>query len=890
MSTPDRSKLKSSGKSKEIRQVVPDNKITRRKQIEAALKASEENFRNSMNSSLMGIRIMGDADYTLYANQALLDMFGYKNIDELRASPPQEHYTPESRAAFLRRHEQFLRGESLPDQLEFDIIRKDGAIRHLQLFSKSVLWDGKQQHQFIYNDVTERKQAENALKASEQNFRNSMDSSLMGIRIVDAEWHTLYVNRVFLEMFGFKNIDEVSRTSLQDRYTPEEKARYQHRMEQKQRGESIPDNPKVDIIGKDGTVLHIVVYANEVIWDGNKQRQLIYQDITARQQAEDALRLSEKNLRNSLDSSLFGIRIIDVQGQTLYANKALLDIFGYANLDEVKSSPPQDHFTPEGFKDFDLRREKRIRGEAIPDKVEIDIVRKDGKIRHLLVLLHDVLWNGKQELQIYYQDITELKQAEAALHESEEKYRLIVENSSDIIFTLNAAGEFTFISASVKNMLGYNANDLIGHFFQSVVHADDVKLIQEAIQRNILDGHQTPGGTEYRVRHISGEWRWHNGTGNTLRDANGEFLYFIGMTRDITEIKRLQEETKRTNEQLTVLVKKLEEQQRQSVILTEMRDMLQACSKMEETAPIIMGSMKKLFPASQGALFLLSNSRSDLESVVTWGNFPTASDNNVFSPDACWGLRRGRAHVVEDINIGPICPHLINTPAAPYVCLPLMAKGDILGLLHLKNAFSPNGSGNQEIADLRQMAVTLSEYLSLSIANVKLSESLSRQSILDPQSGLYNRRFMEESLQREIMRAERKKTPIGIIMGDLDHFKKFNDVYGHAAGDKIITEIGRVFKDKFRGSDIACRYGGEEFLIIVPETSLEETFKRADALREEIKKMEMVFQGQILGAITMSMGISAYPVNGTKMDELLRLADTALYKAKQEGRDRVVSS
>jgi diguanylate cyclase (GGDEF)-like protein len=148
---------------------------------------------------------------------------------------------------------------------------------------------------------------------------------------------------------------------------------------------------------------------------------------------------------------------------------------------------------------------------------------------------------------------------------------------------------------------------------------------------------------------------------------------------------------------------------------------------------------------------------------------------------------------------------------------------------------------------------------------------------------------MEESLQREITRAARKQTPIGIIMGDLDHFKKFNDVCGHAAGDKIISQIGKLFNDKFRGSDIACRYGGEEFLIILPETSPEDTFKRAEALREEIKKLEMVFQGQILGIITMSMGIAAYPQNGVRMDELLRVADTALYKAKQEGRDRVIT-
>jgi diguanylate cyclase (GGDEF)-like protein len=148
---------------------------------------------------------------------------------------------------------------------------------------------------------------------------------------------------------------------------------------------------------------------------------------------------------------------------------------------------------------------------------------------------------------------------------------------------------------------------------------------------------------------------------------------------------------------------------------------------------------------------------------------------------------------------------------------------------------------------------------------------------------------MEESLQREITRAARKQTPIGIIMGDLDHFKKFNDDFGHAAGDKIIAQIGKLFNDRFRGSDIACRYGGEEFLIILPETSLADTVKKADTLREEIKKMEIIFQGQILGTITMSMGVAAYPEKGGRMDELLRVADTALYKAKQEGRDRVIS-
>ncbi len=889
MAARDKAKVKPLQKSKETKKRDSGKVIIDHKQVEEALKASEQNFRNSLDQSMNGIRISDNTDHTSYVNQAFLDIFGYKNIQEVLSTPPQEYYTPEAHADWVVRHEKLMRGEPMPRQVDVDIVRKDGELRNLEVSMRQVFWDGKEQNQTLYHDITERKKVEYALKLSEQNFRNSMDSSLFGVRIVDVQGNTLYANQTLLDIFGYSNFDEEKSSPPQEHFTKEGFEAFVLRREKRTRGETIPDKVEVDIVRKDGTIRHLQVFNEDVIWNGKQELQIYYQDITELKQAEQTCQLSEQNFRNSMDMSAIGIRISDNNDHTSYANKALLEIFGYENIDEVRKNPPQEHYSPAAHASWVLRHEKLLRGEPMPKQVDIDIIRKDGTVRNLDVSMMDVFWDGKQQFQTLYNDITERKAAEAAAHESEEKYRLIVENSSDIIFTLNATGDFLYISAAVKNILGYNAADLLGHAFRSILYPDDIKIVQEAIQRNIMDGHQTPGGTEYRVRHKNGEWRWHNGTGNTVRDVNGKFLYFIGMGRDITEMKRLTEETKLTNEKLNMMIKKLEEQQRQNTILTEMRDMLQACSRMEETAPIIMGSMKKLFPASQGALFLLSNSRSDLESVVTWGDFPTSSENNIFSPDACWGLRRGRAHVVEDVNIGPICAHLIHTLPAPYVCLPLMAKGDILGLLHLKNAFNTNGSGNQEIADLKQMATTLSEYLSLSIANVKLSESLSRQSIQDPQTGLYNRRFMEESLQREITRAARKQTPIGIIMGDLDHFKKFNDVYGHGAGDKIIAQIGKLFNDKFRGSDIACRYGGEEFLIILPETSPEDTFKRADALREEIKKLEMVFQGQILGVVTMSMGIAVYPQNGVRMDELLRVADTALYKAKQEGRDRVVS-
>jgi diguanylate cyclase (GGDEF)-like protein/PAS domain S-box-containing protein len=560
-------------------------------------------------------------------------------------------------------------------------------------------------------------------------------------------------------------------------------------------------------------------------------------------------------------------------------NKGARDLYGYSADDVIGRE--HSFLVPFDVQDNTLEVFKRIKQGEPSAHYETVHKRKDNSRVHVSLTVSpfknqagDVI-----ALVIFVRNTAEREQAK-------ELFEAITQSSPIGIYVVQD-GKFHHINRQFERIIGYNMDELLSTESLSYIHPEDRELVRTNAISALKSGVCQP--YEYRIVTKSGQIKWILETVTSIWSQGKRAT--LGNFMDITESKRMQEETRQANASLTKMVKNLEEQRRQSVILTEMRDMLQACSKMEETAPIIMGYMKKIFPRSQGALFLLSNSRSDLESIVTWGGFPKDADDNIFTPDACWGLRRGRAHVVENVDIEPICPHLKHTPTSPYVCLPLMAKGDILGLLHLMNDFNGKDSvQNQMLGDLKETAIVLSEYLSLSLANVKLSENLSMQSIHDPQSGLYNRRFMEESLQREILRAARKQTQIGIIMADLDHFKKFNDVYGHAAGDKIISQLGKLLREKFRASDIACRYGGEEFLVILPESSKEDTAKRADALREEVKKMELVFQGQILGAITISMGIAAYPVNGNRAEELLRVADTALYRAKQEGRDRVVSA
>lgn len=468
---------------------------------------------------------------------------------------------------------------------------------------------------------------------------------------------------------------------------------------------------------------------------------------------------------------------------------------------------------------------------------------------------------------------------------TDELFKAIM-SSSPIGMYITQDGEFQFISRKFAEILGYSQDELMGSEALNYVCNEDRDMVRTKATEALKSGQCQP--YEYRVITKTGEFKWILETVISIQYMGRRST--LGNFMDITERKLAQEEMRQTNEKLTLLIKKFEKQNHFNSILTEMRDLLQACSTIEEITPIIMSSMKNLFPRTEGALFLMSSSKSDLESVARWGGFSEDIDDNVFAPGACWGLRRGHAHVVNDADIGPICPHLKHKLNTAYICLPLMAKGDVLGLLHLRSEQSISSPDKQQkISELKDMAVTISEYLSLAIANVKLSERLSKQSVQDPLSGLYNRRYMEESLEHEIQRAIRKHTQIGIVMADIDHFKEFNDMYGHAAGDMAINLIGKLFKQGIRGTDIACRYGGEEFILIFPDCSLEDTFKRAENLREEIKKLQIIFQGQLLGSITVSMGAVTYPVYGVNMNDLLRTADIALYQAKQAGRDRVAS-
>jgi diguanylate cyclase (GGDEF)-like protein len=390
----------------------------------------------------------------------------------------------------------------------------------------------------------------------------------------------------------------------------------------------------------------------------------------------------------------------------------------------------------------------------------------------------------------------------------------------------------------------------------------------------------------------------HSRTALTISLGHG-LLWLVGMAGIVLGRRRLitswtqeehaEEALRQSNERLQDLVEVTGRLNREISLVSELADHLHACMTGEEAQQIIHRMAPRLFPEQSGALLLLNASRNILELTVAWGETPP--DQPVMDPRKCWALRRGRPYLMQEADQDLICEHLSPPLAAGYYCVPLVAQGETLGVLHLRAmAPAPGGVSRPAISESCQsLAITVAEHLALSLGNLKLQETLRLQAIRDPLTGLFNRRFMVETLERELYRMHRKGSSLAVIMMDIDHFKHFNDTFGHSAGDALLSALGRMMSSKVRKEDVACRYGGEEFTLILPEMSLETACNRAEELRQSVHGLHLEHHGQSLGTITISLGVAVFPQHGEDPEALLGAADAALYEAKHAGRDRVVA-
>jgi diguanylate cyclase (GGDEF)-like protein len=342
---------------------------------------------------------------------------------------------------------------------------------------------------------------------------------------------------------------------------------------------------------------------------------------------------------------------------------------------------------------------------------------------------------------------------------------------------------------------------------------------------------------------------------------------------------------KRDREALELEVRELSRHSQEVELFGQLAEMLQACVSTKELCSIIAIFAQDLFPDDAGAIYLHDPERQVLQCMASWGD-PGPAPCADFHPEDCWSIRRGKPYYKEAPHEDIYCAHVESPLPAHIFCLPLMGQESVLGLLHLQ----AGSSGNLISEARRFVAIALAYQATLGLSNLKLKETLREEAIHDPVTGLFNRRFMKESLDREIASAERNSTSLAVIAFDLDHFKDVNDTLGHAAGDSLLQGLAKLTKHSLRKTDICCRQGGDEFLSILPDIKEDDALALAEDLRMQADRFTREHFPSLAGKVTVSAGVALFPQDASSSESLQKTVDRALYRAKELGRNQVFAA
>ncbi|MGA7376927.1 MAG: diguanylate cyclase [Candidatus Sulfotelmatobacter sp.] len=610
-------------------------------------------------------------------------------------------------------------------------------------------------------------------------------------------------------------------------------------------------------------------------------------------------------------------------GQDDYFNQRCFDFTG-STLEEMRGMGWGKVVHPDDLENCVSSWQNAMRvGE--PYEIEYRLRRKDGSFRWFLGRANPIrnatgeiikwfgtctdIENQKQNQQNLEGQIKEqtLQLAETNARLQRELYFQTLEGIPEIVWTADPDGAIDFTNRKWLDYSGLTAEQSVGEGWARAVHADDLALCIAKWEGALLVGN--PFEAEYRLRDRNGHFRWFLVRANPIRNSAGQILKWFGSCTDIESQKqnqqileeqilertaqladantRLQEEMlekdfarNELDQQNETMMTELQKRSERATMLAKMGELLQSCISRDEVFAAALGYAPKIFPTARGAVALLDSSRSHAEVLGSWSECQLPMRE--FEPTECWALRTGHPHLVVAGDSTAPCTHAAGVKNA-YLCIPILGQGETLGILHLQ---ATDAVPQLDPAEL-SFKTTFAGQVGLSIANIRLREALRMQSVRDALTGLYNRRYLEEVLDRETRRAGRAGQSMGILMLDLDHFKRFNDTYGHDAGDAVLRETAAFLLKNVRAEDFVCRYGGEEFVVILPTADVEGSTTRAEKLRSKMRELSILHQGKSLGMVTFSIGVAAFPANGMSPKELMAAADGALYEAKRGGRDQV---
>ena len=762
----------------------------------------------------------------LYANKAAVNFYGYPK-KKLCTMLIQEINTLPSQEVAAERERAI---NSNRNYFIFPHRLASGEERIVEVHSSPVTLQNKQYLFSIIHDITDRKRMENAVISNETNFRNLAESSPNGILIASAQGQHVYANQHAAEMLGY-SVQELLQTHLKDLADPAAYPILQQRLADRIAGLPVPNAYETIIKRKDGSNFPAEVTGTRTTWQDQVCDLVIFRDITDRKLAQAALQESERKLRALFELLPVGVSVLDPDNNVIYVNPALESILGMPHAALLQGNYRQRTYlrkdgttmTADEFASVRATRER----EAVFN-VETGIVKENGQ----------VVWTNVNAVPLDFPDwrivitttdVTLRKIAE----EKVAQLAAIVEDSEDIILSTTLDGIILNWNKGARLTYGYTESEMVGKSISILVPPelkDEVFQIFEKIKNGIPISRFETVRTRKDGLQINVSLSI-----SPIRDTEGKIIASSTIGHDITERKRVEDQLR----QLSGAV----EHSPASIVITDVE------GRIEYVNP--------KFTKLNG--YLIEEVRGKIPRLLRSDNPP-----HTIYPEPWQTIQSGKEWR------GEFLAHKKNGES-------------YWSSASISPIFDPNGNITHFVSVNEDITARKAAEEKIRTMNIEL-EKLAATDYL---TGLHNRRYFMQRGMDEFKRAIRNNHPLALLMLDIDEFKKVNDTYGHEVGDTTLHQFGVTLKAVLREIDILGRLGGEEFAVLLPNTSLEDAFVLAERIRQTIANTTFEELREAL-SITTSIGVTALYKNMTGIDDMLRNADTAMYQAKNGGRNRVM--
>jgi len=710
-------------------------------------------------------------------------------------------------------------------------------------------------------------------------FFSFLEEGPLGMAFIDSSYCVVKANKTFCNYLGYTQ-QEI--TSLQVPALIENNQTCLQLINQTIDRSLKFSKIEVPIIRKDGETFwsQITVSAPPSEEKFNNHCLIMIEDICDRKQTEAVLYTEKQLLERLINSSVDGIVAFDRDLFFTVWNPSMEQILGV----NVHKTIGRHAFTScPILKELgeDNNFKAALQGERAVSKGKQYTIPGTAQERYFEAYYGPMYGRNEKEIiggLAIFRDVTERIKLEESKQTSEQRYSELIENAYDMVYTHDIKGRITSINKAAERMLGYSRSEAYQMRFHQFVAPEFRDAVRKILDRQLTDF--APSTQELQIISKDGN-RVMLEVNTRVMYREGKAVGIQGIARDITERKKWEDTLKEANHKLEAWVHELEQRTHEMTLLSEMGDILRACMNTKEIYEVIVNVAQDIFPGQGGALYILGPLRNIVESVAEWGD--TTGLEPTFAPNECWALRRGRIHCVDDIQTGLLCKHLHSPMPKGYLCVPMMAQSEAVGILYLKQ------SENAQISDAKQkLAMAMAEHVAMALSNLRLHETLRSQSIRDQLTGLFNRSFMEESLELELRRAIRSQLSLSIIMLVIDKFQEFTDTFGIEKSDSLLCDIGSLIQSNVRKGDIACRYSGQLYVLIMPTVGIEVARKRSENLRKLIALSEGNGSDKPDRKATASVGMAVFPEHGQTVEGLMRSAEAALNRAKSDGGNRVV--